>query len=509
MRGEYGNGAYKNYSNDIDIIKILKQLLVVKNIAFMVMAGILAGIIAFCYSKFMLPELYTSSVAMYVNNSDVKYGNDTVDMATLATSRNLADSYVIILKNDVVMEEVGAELLKMYSPEDISQYFNVSEKDGKQYIKGKYINGCFSIAPIDNTEILQVSVTTKDPLLSANICNCMVKVAPVFLKRVIGAGSVEAIGAANIPEAKSYPNNSANTMKGVFVGVFIVVLIMLLRILLDNKIRNSDRFKEKFDYPVLGEIPLVDGGNNSNKHLSKVKGDNNELVAMESFHATEAFNSLCNNLMVTMSMNDEKIIVVSSPEMSDGKSTVALYLAKTLAKMDNRVLLMDLDLRRPSIHKKLSLANKKGIINLMVKNSETNNALHKNFFDNLDILLTGGISPNPSEMLSSKRMNEILEKYKDMYDYIIIDSPPVNVVTDACIISQMAAGILVVIRANEAHFDDFSKTIENIEVSRSRVLGVVLNGVDESSVKYGRKYRYGSKYGYKYGYYDEVDNKKA
>ena len=270
-----------------------------------------------------------------------------------------------------------------------------------------------------------------------------------------------------------------------------------------------DDFKEKFDTPVLGEIPLISDGNNKSSIQKLVKykkaetdKNNNGSVNMDSFQATEAFNSLCNTLTVTMNMNDEKVIVISSPEMSDGKSTVSLNLAKAMAKMGNKVLLMDMDLRRPSIHKKLNMANKNGVINLMGKIENINNCTHKNVVEGLDIIFSGGISPNPSEMLASKKMNDIVNKFKEVYDYIIIDSPPVNVVTDACIISQLSGGIVVVLRSNVAHYDDFKKTVENVDIARGKIVGVVINGVDDNTVKYGKKYKYGYKKGYyKYGYY--------
>ena len=90
-------------------------------------------------------------------------------------------------------------------------------------------------------------------------------------------------------------------------------------------------------------------------------------------------------------------------------------------------------------------------------------------------------------MLASKKMNDIVNKFKEVYDYIIIDSPPVNVVTDACIISQLSGGIVVVLRSNVAHYDDFKKTVENVDIARGKIVGVVINGVDDNTVKYGKK----------------------
>lgn len=517
MKEDYGRMSYNNYGNDeIDILKLLKQLFSIKNVIVMAIVGIAFAISAFLYSSIALPELYTSSIDMYVNssvdsqNQGQQQQTGQATMATLGMSRNLADSYVVLLNNNVIMEEVGEELLKMYTPEQINQYFPLATRDnGDYYIKAGAIKSCYNISVVDETEVINVTTTAQDPVLVANMCNALAKVAPDYLKQYVNAGSIEPIGGAQIPSSKSYPNNGGNAMKGLLAGIFLVCFILVVRILLDTKIKDTDDFKEKFDTPVLGEIPLISDGNNKSSIQKLVKykkaetdKNNNGSVNMDSFQATEAFNSLCNNLTVTMNMNDEKVIVISSPEMSDGKSTVSLNLAKAMAKMGNKVLLMDMDLRRPSIHKKLNMANKNGVINLMGKIENINNCTHKNVVDGLDIIFSGGISPNPSEMLASKKMNDIVNKFKEVYDYIIIDSPPVNVVTDACIISQLSGGIVVVLRSNVAHYDDFKKTVENVDIARGKIVGVVINGVDDNTVKYGKKYKYGYKKGYyKYGYY--------
>ena len=120
-----------------------------------------------------------------------------------------------------------------------------------------------------------------------------------------------------------------------------------------------------------------------------------------------------------------------------------------------------------------------------------------------DILLSGGMSPNPSEMLSSKRFTEIIESCKQKYDFIIVDAPPVNMVTDACIISRLAAGILVVVLADVTRFEDFKKVSDNISLAHSSIIGVAVNGIQEKAKRYG-----GKRYGYGYGYYEYSADKE-
>ena len=143
MKEDYGRMSYNNYGNDeIDILKLLKQLFSIKNVIVMAIVGIVFAISAFLYSSIALPELYTSSIDMYVNssvdsqNQGQQQQTGQATMATLGMSRNLADSYVVLLNNNVIMEEVGEELLKMYTPEQINQYFPLATRDnGDYYIK--------------------------------------------------------------------------------------------------------------------------------------------------------------------------------------------------------------------------------------------------------------------------------------------------------------------------------------------------------------------------------------
>jgi capsular exopolysaccharide synthesis family protein len=493
MRTEINNNGNEEYT--IDIAKLVRKLFTPQRVVIILLAGIICALLAFAYSKLVLTEMYTASLSMYVNSSDRGYKNETVDTLNLTVSRNLVDSYVVVLSNDVVMEEVGAVLLNDYSTDVVSEYFPIDERDGRQYIKARYIKGYFNISPVDETEVLKITATTPNPQLSADMCNAMADVAPSFLKRVVGAGSVEAIGAAVAPDSKAYPNNEANAVKGGVVGIVAVLGIFVVMLLLDTRIRDTDSFRERFDNPVMGEIPLISTDNPEN---IKKNDNKNRGVAMDSFTVVEAFNSLCNNLLITMNMNDEKIIVVSSPVMSDGKSTISLNMARTMAKMNNKVLLIDLDLRRPSIHKKINTDNKKGFINLMGKTETVESVIRRDTESELDILLSGGISPNPSEILASKRFNEIMNNLKEEYDFIVIDSPPINMVTDSCIISHISAGIVVVIRANETRFDDFKKIQENIELAQCKIVGVVINGVEEAQKRYGGRYSYKYKYGYEY-----------
>ncbi|MCD7904183.1 MAG: Wzz/FepE/Etk N-terminal domain-containing protein [Clostridiales bacterium] len=258
---EYNYNRSNLRANDsevtIDLVKVCRHLFVFENILLMVIAGILAGSISFLFSKYCLPELYTSSVAVYVSNNSSLVLTDGIDTQTITGSRNLAESYVVILKQDAVMDEVGNKLFEIYSEEELEEYFTLYISNSEN-VRIKNIGSYFTVEPIDETEVLKITVVTENPKLSADMCNILVDLAPDFLRGITGGGTVEAIGEAQVPENKSSPNNTKNALLGCFAGVFAVAGVLVLIIIMDNKIRDTESFKAKFEFPVFEEIPYIE-----------------------------------------------------------------------------------------------------------------------------------------------------------------------------------------------------------------------------------------------------------
>ena len=221
------------------------------------------------------------------------------------------------------------------------------------------------------------------------------------------------------------------------------------------------------------------------------------------FAVVEAYKTIRTNLQFLMAQNDGKVISLLSAGAGEGKSTTTLNIAITFAQLGGKVLLVDADLRRSSIHKKLKLDNKDGLSNVLVGFSELETAVHS-INDSLDVLTGGPLPPNPSELLGSKHFTEFVEKCREKYDYIFIDTPPINVVADALVIAPSTDGIVLVIRDAITPFDAFNHAVEAAKFANINILGTVMNGVNNKrSRRYSyRKYAYGySRYGYsRYGY---------
>lgn len=199
--------------------------------------------------------------------------------------------------------------------------------------------------------------------------------------------------------------------------------------------------------------------------------------------AAEAYRSLRTNIQYSSIDEKYKVIVVTSSEPSEGKSTTAGNLALVLGQGGHNVLLIDCDMRKPSIHKKFKISNMAGLSDLLVNKYKMDEVIFQ-YNDNLTIVTSGNIPPNPSEMLGSKSMEKYLDEMRQVYDYVVIDTPPLQAVTDAQILSTKADGTLLVVKAEETKRDSVLNSINLIKKVNGTIIGTVLNGVNSKRNKY-------------------------
>ena len=238
-----------------------------------------------------------------------------------------------------------------------------------------------------------------------------------------------------------------------------------------------------------------------NKNTPEQQG-NTMLHKKLNFAATEAYKLLRTNLMFTLP--DEKkcrVVGVTSSSRGEGKSTTAINLSYTLAETGKRVLLIDADLRLPSVAKKLDIKSSPGLSNVLAgAESEETVVSISDEQENWVILPSGDIPPNPTEMLSSSQMKQLVERLSASYDFIVIDLPPVNIVSDALVISSVLDGMIVVVRENYSGRRELQSCMRQLKLSGVKILGFVMNTVSDGSSPYG-KYKYYKRYGHGYGDY--------
>lgn len=216
------------------------------------------------------------------------------------------------------------------------------------------------------------------------------------------------------------------------------------------------------------------------------------------FQVTEAFKTLRTNLIFALSQKSSNVLAVSSALAGEGKSTTTANTCITLAQTNAKVLLIDADLRKPVQHKIFKLSNQTGLSTLLGGLHSFKEVLHENVIPNLDVVTSGPIPPNPSEMLASDNMKKLIDELSKYYDYVIIDTPPINIVTDTLTMLKSIAGVMLVAMQGKTPVEALEQAIDSINFAEGSILGVVVTHVDHKISKFNYKYKY--KYEYNYGY---------
>jgi len=211
----------------------------------------------------------------------------------------------------------------------------------------------------------------------------------------------------------------------------------------------------------------------------------------------EAYRTLRTNIHFSGMDNPFKTILVTSAGTEEGKSTTLANLAVAIAQTGMQVLIIDCDLRKPVQHKVFELPNKQGLTNILVEQLPLESAVQFTRVNNLSVLTSGPIPPNPSELLGCERMKGLLQQLKNKYDTVLIDSPPTVAVTDAAVLSAQVDGVILVLRSGVAKIDMAKQAKEQIEKANGKIIGTVLYGVNYSGEDYQYYYYYGEKKGRK------------
>ncbi|MPQ43063.1 CpsD/CapB family tyrosine-protein kinase [Clostridium tarantellae] len=208
----------------------------------------------------------------------------------------------------------------------------------------------------------------------------------------------------------------------------------------------------------------------------------------------ESYRALRTNIQYSSIDKKLKVIVVTSSEPNEGKTTVSGNIACVLAQNNSKTLLIDCDFRNPNVNKRLGISNENGLSEVLIGNKDKSEVITR-INKNLSALTTGKIPPNPSEMIGSNTMKELLKSLKDEYDYIIVDTPPLLVVTDGQLLAANADGTILVVKAEKTKQKQLMEGKKALEIVKANIIGVVLNGISKKVNKY-------------YGYYKYEENNK-
>lgn len=237
----------------------------------------------------------------------------------------------------------------------------------------------------------------------------------------------------------------------------------------------------------------------SKRSISSV--DNAKLIsANSSFAVKEAYNSIRTNLLFTQQGEKCPIFVVTSPTANNGKTINSANLAINFAQMGKKTLIIDADMRNPSLHKLFSLSSRNGLSEILAGLTD-NITVTKTGIENLSILTSGKIPPNPTELLSSPRMDKLLDFVREHYDCVFIDTPPVNIVTDATVFAQKGTKYILIVKTDSTNFPELKTTVDSLKSIDANIIGFVVNDVNSETKKYYSYYRkYSRHYFYNYNY---------
>ena len=231
------------------------------------------------------------------------------------------------------------------------------------------------------------------------------------------------------------------------------------------------------------------------------KTDSNMLVVQErehilsqktDFFIRESYNTLRSNVTFSLTGKGCKTVAVTSTNPGEGKSITALNLAIAYAEINKRVLLIDCDLRKPKIRRLLEIIPSPGLSNILINQNAPEQTIQRIEQFNIDVITSGDIPPNSTQLLESEQLEELLDYANDKYDYVILDTPPINVVIDACILAKYTSGIIYIIKQDFAKKDSIINAVKQLEFSQGRIIGFVLNDIVDKGLL---NFAYNSKYG--------------
>lgn len=326
------------------------------------------------------------------------------------------------------------------------------------------------------TLILEITVTDDDPAQAAAIANATSKSLREQVAALETSGEdptveLTVIAPATEPASPASPSIPRNIAIGLVLAALAGVAIAIVRDLLDNRVRRPDDIEKLFEQPLIAAIP----SSKDAKHLPLVS------VLHPQSPQAEAYRSLRTNLQFMGLTSEKRSVLFTSSLPGEGKTSSAINLAHVIAQAGNRVLLIDADLRRPSVAQYLGIEGGAGLTTVLIGEADIEDVAQPLETEGLEALASGPIPPNPSELLGSKNMQDLLNDAMAKYDFVVVDTAPLLAVTDAAVLSHYVGGTVVVAQSQRVRKPQLAQALDKLEAVQARVLGIILNRVQGGS----------------------------
>ncbi|MFV0344064.1 MAG: polysaccharide biosynthesis tyrosine autokinase [Anaerocolumna sp.] len=480
-------------------------MLLIKNALFLTICTLLGLSILFLYTRYGVEPDYTASAQMYVSTEDSN--QTTAKLSELDYAQKVVTTYINFLQTKAF-------------------YKKVLNNSGLNYTV-RELRDMTTMESVNNTEIFEISVTSKDPNHSYHLVKSMQDLAPEMISDIKSKTEISVVDPVELPATPSGPNILLFTIVGGALGFIIAFLIAIILEVANVTIKGQEDLKNRFSVPILGVIPdfniysntklkaskliyklqntliyhkiqkskTIDWPFGKKEQREKINNSKLDFRANNRFFITEAYKSLRTNLRFTLRNEGCKKLIICSPVPEDGKSTTSTNLAITIAQTNSRVLLIDCDLRKGRLHYFFKVKSSPGISDCLSGIVGKTDGIYKTSIKNLDLLPMGSIPPNPAELMSSYQMESLINNLEKDYDYIIMDTPPINVVSDSLSLVKFADGVILVIREKKTSYANIEGAISKFHFAKTNILGFVLNG---ASIHQGK--------GYKANYYYQGKN---
>lgn len=349
-----------------------------------------------------------------------------------------------------------------------------------------------------DTALFTLSVTGSDPQLTYEVLQSVIENYPQVAEYIIGATRLTQMDESGVPTEPSNPPDYARQAKvGILAGILLFAGFLFLYALGRRTVRREEDLKKRFSIPMLGSIPLV-------RHKKRGKDSKQKILVTNNADASgfgEPIRTIRMRLLKETKEKKIKVLMMTSAVAGEGKSTTAVNLALSMAQKGLKVILVDGDLRNPSVASSLDLNQELGILQVLKEEAELQDVLKVVGDSGLMVIPGTRKIDNPTEWISSDSMQKLISRLKGMADYIIIDTPPCTSMSDASLFARVAQGIVMVVRQDYAHLEKVVSGFEIMVETGTPIVGYVLDCTEVGITGYGHGYGYGYGYGYgKYGY---------
>ncbi len=449
----------------IDLFKLVAYIF--KRAWVVLLCGIIGFVGMYFYSEHYSIDTYSASGTMYVLNGNPNLVNyQYTNTSDLDSAVQLLDTYKVVVKSNKVMDAVAERLSADYPG-----------------ITPQFIAGTLSMSSVSKTGVVEVVSRTWDAKLSKDICNAVLDVAPEEIIRVVNAGAIEIIDYAEEPLQPDQRSPVRRALIGALAGIFLAVGLLALLFLTNHKVRDEDELTTNYTPPVLASI----------QRNKKKREDPKTFVLTDAspMEVREGYAKLRMNLVYTMAGKERKTMVITSAVSGEGKSTIASNLAISCAKGGKKVLLIDGDLRRARQSEIFGFRKKRtGLSDILIGKCSWNEAVIPGDEKKPSIIFAGRTPPNPAELLGSGAMSALISELEKEYDLVLLDAPPINIVSDPLVISEIVAGCVFVVRQNYSDHREVRKALVAAEMMGMDVMGFVFYGEElkQRSYYYSRKY---------------------